>query len=111
MTHDDTPYWGLRCDMTPCFSARLVHAGNRLHYLADRATLTGTFTETQRCSLNRAFPGLLKQLEQLLTRGELNPLRAHRITLYHAGITCQADTLGSCGYLYIVMYPNATTTG
>nr|EIH0094838.1 type IV toxin-antitoxin system YeeU family antitoxin [Escherichia coli] len=25
------------CTVTPCFGARLVQEGNRLHYLADRA--------------------------------------------------------------------------
>ncbi|EPQ1036356.1 type IV toxin-antitoxin system YeeU family antitoxin, partial [Enterobacter asburiae] len=27
------------------------------------------------------------------------------VTLYHNGFTCEADTLGSCGYVYIVVYP------
>ncbi|MCP6198873.1 type IV toxin-antitoxin system YeeU family antitoxin, partial [Klebsiella pneumoniae] len=26
-------------------------------------------------------------------------------TLYHNAFTCEADTLGSCGYVYIVIYP------
>ncbi|EFN9396597.1 type IV toxin-antitoxin system YeeU family antitoxin [Escherichia coli O28/42:H37] len=33
----DRPWWGLPCTVTPCFGARLVQEGNRLHYLADRA--------------------------------------------------------------------------
>ncbi|BDW30796.1 hypothetical protein JNE170426_02950 [Escherichia coli] len=24
---------------------------------------------------------------------------------YHNGFTCEADTLGSCGYVYIAIYP------
>ncbi|HHA1445334.1 TPA: type IV toxin-antitoxin system YeeU family antitoxin, partial [Enterobacter ludwigii] len=24
---------------------------------------------------------------------------------YHNGFTCEADTLGSCGYVYIAVYP------
>ncbi|EBV2934839.1 type IV toxin-antitoxin system YeeU family antitoxin, partial [Salmonella enterica subsp. enterica serovar Stanley] len=36
--HDLTsPWWGLRRNVSPCFGARLVQEGNRLHYLADRA--------------------------------------------------------------------------
>ncbi|EEZ4646308.1 hypothetical protein DDX49_003640 [Escherichia coli] len=35
--NDDHPWWGLPCTVTPCFGARLVQEGNRLHYLADRA--------------------------------------------------------------------------
>jgi|AGFS01.1.fsa_nt_gi YagB/YeeU/YfjZ family. len=36
--HDITqPWWGLKRSITPCFGARLVQEGNRLHYLADRA--------------------------------------------------------------------------
>ncbi|WP_370560535.1 type IV toxin-antitoxin system YeeU family antitoxin [Edwardsiella tarda] len=30
MTHDEALYWGLRCDMTPCLSARLVQEGKQL---------------------------------------------------------------------------------
>ncbi|WP_432758317.1 type IV toxin-antitoxin system YeeU family antitoxin [Klebsiella aerogenes] len=27
------PWWGLQRHITPCFGARLVQEGNRLHYL------------------------------------------------------------------------------
>ncbi|EEV7740257.1 type IV toxin-antitoxin system YeeU family antitoxin, partial [Escherichia coli] len=30
----DRPWWGLPCTVKPCFGARLVQEGNRLHYLA-----------------------------------------------------------------------------
>ena len=70
--------WGLQRDITPRLGARLVQEGNRLHYLADRASMT---------------------------TGELNPCHAHCVTLYHNGFTCEADTLGSCGYVYIAVYP------
>lgn len=36
------PWWGLRRNITPCLGARLVQEGNRLHYLADRASISGT---------------------------------------------------------------------
>lgn len=41
----DALQWGLKCDITPHFGARLVQEGNRLHYLADRASITGVFNE------------------------------------------------------------------
>ncbi len=37
--------WGLQRDITPRLGARLVQEGNRLHYLADRASMTGKFSD------------------------------------------------------------------
>ncbi|HDC4501916.1 TPA: type IV toxin-antitoxin system YeeU family antitoxin [Enterobacter kobei] len=96
--------------MTLCFGARLVQEGNRLHYLADRATIADTFSEADLCHLDQAFPVLLKQLELMLVSGELNPRHQHCVTLYAKGLTCEADTLGSCGYVYIAIYPTPATT-
>lgn len=104
------PWWGLKRDITPCFGARLVQEGNCLHYLADRASITGTFSDADLRHLDQAFPLLLKQLELKLTRGELDPRRPHGVTLYAKGLTCDADTLGSCGYLYMAIYPTPATT-
>ncbi|AIL42226.1 yagB/YeeU/YfjZ family protein [Escherichia coli 1-110-08_S3_C1] len=47
----------------------------------------------------------MKQLELMLTGGELNPRHQHTVTLYAKGLTCEADTLGSCGYVYLAVYP------
>lgn len=41
----DTVQWGLNRPGSPQFSARLVQEGKRLHYLADRAGITGAFNE------------------------------------------------------------------
>jgi cytoskeleton bundling-enhancing protein CbeA-like protein len=41
------PQWGLRHDITPCFGARLVQEGQRLHFLADRAGFSGAFSEDE----------------------------------------------------------------
>lgn len=101
----DTVRWGLNRPGSPQFSARLVQEGNRLHYLADRADITGTFNGEECRKLNMAFPHFIKQMELLLLSGELNPRHAHRVTLYHNELTCEADTLGSCGYVYIAIYP------
>jgi len=48
---------------------------------------------------------MIGMLEHLLTTGELNPSQQHCVTIYHNGLTCEADTLGSHGYVYIAIYP------
>lgn len=106
----DNPEWGLRCEVMPRFSARLVQEGNRLHYLANRAGITGAFNEEECRQLNNAFPLLMKQMELMLTSGELNPRHPHCVTLYARGLTCEADTLGSCGYVYLAIYPDQPVT-
>ncbi|BBJ57084.1 antitoxin [Enterobacter asburiae] len=106
VNHDiSEPWWGLKPTVRPCFGARLVQEGNRLHYLADRASFTGTFSNEDLRHLDQAFPVLLKQLELMLVSGELNPRHQHSVTLYAKGLTLDADTLGSCGYVYIAIYP------
>ncbi|HCE8677121.1 TPA: type IV toxin-antitoxin system YeeU family antitoxin [Enterobacter cloacae] len=105
-TYDSAePWWGLKPTVRTCFGARLVQEGNQLHYLADRASITGTFSEADLRHLDQAFPLLLKQLELMLVSGELNPRHQHCVTLYHNGLICEADTLGSCGYIYLAIYP------
>lgn len=101
----DTPRWGLQRDITPCFGARLVQEGNRLHFLADRANFCGVFSADDALRLDQAFPLILKQLEQMLVSSELNPRHQHCVTLYYNGLTCNADTLGSHGYVYLSIYP------
>ncbi|EMQ2225306.1 type IV toxin-antitoxin system YeeU family antitoxin [Enterobacter hormaechei subsp. xiangfangensis] len=99
------PQWGLKRSITPCFGARLVQEGNRLHFIADRAGFNGVFSNNDALRLGQAFPLMLKQLELMLFSGKLNPRYQHYVTLYHNGLTCEADTLGSCGYVYIAVYP------
>ncbi|EFM1545539.1 TPA: type IV toxin-antitoxin system YeeU family antitoxin [Escherichia coli] len=101
--------WGLKRDMTPCFGARLVQEGRRLQFLADRADISGAFNEEEALRLDQAFPLVMKQLELMLTTGELNPRHQHCVTLHHNGLTCEADTLGSHGYVYIVIYPQTSS--
>jgi len=96
--------WGLQIDIIPRFGARLVQEGNQLHYLADRACLTADFTPTQLQKLELAFPLFIEQLESMLRSGELNPQQQHQV-IQLAGLTCVADTHGSCGYVYISIYP------
>ncbi|WGL28464.1 type IV toxin-antitoxin system YeeU family antitoxin [Pectobacterium brasiliense] len=107
MSSIEAPEWGLKCAVTPRFGARLVQEGHYLHYLADRASIVGTFSKTETQSLERCFPELIKLLEQKLRMGELNPRQQNCVTLHCNEWICEADTLGSVGYVYIVIYPSS----
>ncbi|WP_447876540.1 type IV toxin-antitoxin system YeeU family antitoxin [Serratia fonticola] len=105
------PVWGLQCAITPRLGARLVQQGRRLHFLADRAGLEGTFTTEALKALDVAFPVLIEQLEAQLRSGELDPHRQQCVTVQHAGFTCEADTLSSFGYVYIAVYQATQSPG
>ena len=79
--------WDLQRDITPRLGARLVQEGNRLHYLADRASITGQFSDAECRKLDVAFPYFIRQMESILTTGELNPRHTHCVTLYRNGFT------------------------
>ncbi|HBT4670376.1 TPA: type IV toxin-antitoxin system YeeU family antitoxin [Klebsiella pneumoniae] len=110
MSSTDIQQWGLRHNISPCFGARLVLERSRLHFLADRASFNGQFTEEQALRIDQAFLLMMKQLELMLSTGELNPRYPHCVTLHHNGLTCEADTLGSCGYVYLSIYPTRLST-
>lgn len=110
MNKDATQIWGLNRDITPCFGARLVQEGNSLHFLADRAGFNGSFSKMQARDLDEAFPHFVAHMELMLLSGELNPRYSHCVTLYRNGLTCEADTLGSYGYVYIAIYPSNLVT-
>ncbi|WP_274242180.1 MULTISPECIES: type IV toxin-antitoxin system YeeU family antitoxin [unclassified Enterobacter] len=97
--------WGIKSDIVPRLGARLIQEGSQLHYLADRAGITGKFSDAECLKLNVAFPHFIRQMESMLSSGEINPHHARCVTLYHNDFTCEADTLGSCGYVYIAVYP------
>ncbi|HHW8818129.1 TPA: type IV toxin-antitoxin system YeeU family antitoxin [Salmonella enterica] len=99
------PVWGLRSDITPSFGARLVQEGCRLHFLPDRASLCGDFTAEQLQTLDATFPQFVKQLESALKNGVLDPRQSRRYSTILNGLTCEADTNGSHGYVYLVIYP------
>ena len=100
--------WGLPHTVTPRFGARLIQSRYRLDFLSDRASLIGEWSETQIAKLDLAFPEIIKALEAKLLTGELDAQRQHCITIQHGGFTCEADTLGSHGYVYICIYPAAS---
>lgn len=91
--HVSDPWWGLKCNITPCFGVRQVQESNRLHYLADRTSLTGIFTDADLRHLDQAFPVLLKQLELRLLSGKLSPRHQHCVTLYVKGLACDPTPL------------------
>ena len=97
--------WGLPRDISPRFGARLIQSRYRLDFLSDRASLIGEWSEAQIANLDQAFPEIIKALEAKLLTGELDAQRQHCITIQHGGFTCEADTLGSHGYVYIAIYP------
>ncbi|QIP57502.1 type IV toxin-antitoxin system YeeU family antitoxin [Hafnia alvei] len=109
ISQEDNPclQWGLNRKVTPGFGARLVQEGNRLHFLADRAGFNGAFNEDETLRLDQAFPLMLKELELRLRSGELNPRHQHCVTLNHNDLTCEADSLGSHGYIYLTIYPTS----
>lgn len=110
MSSIDVPAWGLKRNVTPQLGARLVQQGDRLHFLADRAGICGTFSDTQLRDVDNAFPQFISHLELMLLSGELNPRHQHCVTLYRNGLTCEADSLGSHGYVYISIYPTSQST-
>ena len=55
--------WGLNRNVTPCFGARLVQEGNRLYYLADRASITGEFNNAESLKLDEVLPHFISQME------------------------------------------------
>lgn len=97
--------WGLPRDISPRFGARLIQSRYQLDFLSDRASLIGEWSQMQIEKLDLAFPNIIKALEAKLLTGELDAQRQHCITIQHGGLTCEADTLGSHGYLYICIYP------
>jgi len=105
----NTYQWGLQRTMTPRFSARLILRGSRLDFLRDRSAIIGNFTPEQGQQLNDAFPEIIKQLESQVSLGHLDARQQGCITLKHAGFICEADSLGSHGYLYIAIYQNVTS--
>ncbi|MGL6410390.1 type IV toxin-antitoxin system YeeU family antitoxin [Aeromonas veronii] len=100
--------WGLPRDLSPHFGARLIQSRYRLDFLSDRASLIGEWSQMQIAKLDLAFPEIIKALEAKLLTGELDAQRQHCITIQHGGFTCEADTLGSHGYLYICIYPETS---
>jgi cytoskeleton bundling-enhancing protein CbeA-like protein len=96
--------WGLPRDISPRFGARLIQSRYRLDFLSDRASLIGEWSEAQIAKLDLAFPEIIKALEAKLLTGELDAQRQHCITIQHGGFSCEADTLGSHGYVYLAIY-------
>ena len=83
----DAIQWGLKRSFTPNFGARLVQEGKPTALPADRANITGKFGDAECLKLEEAFPHFIRQMELMLSTGELNPRHAHSVTLYHNAFT------------------------
>lgn len=105
MTTPTSQEWGLRHDITPCSGARRAQEGNCLHYPGGRAGRYGTFISGQLRAPDRRFPAFIREPESALRSGELDPNNAHTIRREKDGLICEADTPGSCGYVYVSVYP------
>ncbi len=64
---------GLKRAITPCFGARLIQEGSRVHFSLTEPGLMVHFSDDDALHLDQAFPLILKQLELMLTSGELSP--------------------------------------
>ncbi|MFB2863244.1 type IV toxin-antitoxin system YeeU family antitoxin [Aeromonas sp. MdU4] len=96
--------WGLPHAATPRFGARLIREHHRLHFLSDRASLIGEWAEEAIDRLEAIFPAIIKEPETRLLTGKLDTRYQQRITVHHRGFTCEADTLGSHGHVYLAIY-------
>jgi hypothetical protein len=54
-------------------------------------------------ALDRSFPAFIRRMEAALRSGELDPHNSH--ISGKEGLICEADTRGSCGYVYVSVYP------
>ncbi len=86
------------------FGARLIQEHHRLHFLSDRASLIGEWEAADINRLEASFPTIIKELESKLFTGELDAQRQQRITIQYRSFTCEADSLGSHGYIHLVIY-------
>ena len=100
--NNDRTWWGLPCTVTPVLVPVWYRKATGCITLPT-APVSEAFSDADSYHLDQAFPLLMKQLELMLTSGELNPRHQHTVTLYAKGLTCEADTLGSCGYVYMAV--------
>ena len=101
---DISSRWGLLCNVKSSFGARLVQERHRLHFLPDRSELVGEWSEQDISALNSVFPKIIKDLEVALLVGELDSRHQKRIRIAQGGFVCEADSLGSFGYIYICIF-------
>ncbi|HAV1239738.1 TPA: type IV toxin-antitoxin system YeeU family antitoxin [Salmonella enterica] len=102
--------WGLRNDITPSFGARLVQEGHKLYFLADRSCIIGEFTPAQCRTLDKIFPRLIKQMELALKKGHLDKSEDRLFSTTLNGWHCEANTLGTYGYMFVTVYPAPVLT-
>ncbi|MGR6743596.1 type IV toxin-antitoxin system YeeU family antitoxin [Aeromonas veronii] len=84
--------------------SKLYRFGQQRHFLSNRASLVGEWAEEAIDQLEAVFSAIIKELESKLLTGELDAQCQQRVTVQHAGFTCEADTLGSYGHVYLAIY-------
>lgn len=66
--------------------------------------VVGTFSPLATQALNTTSPTLITKLESQWLSGALNPRRQQCITVRLKEFICDAEMLGSHGYVYIAVY-------
>ncbi|EBO3244932.1 hypothetical protein JQ158_004130 [Salmonella enterica subsp. enterica serovar Rubislaw] len=82
-------------------------AGERTFFRRLKEGLTGEGAARQNAinaSLAQGVEASLRWLTEMTTSLATTNY-AITVTLYAKGLTCEADTLGSCGYVYLAVYP------
>ncbi|HAV1239876.1 TPA: type IV toxin-antitoxin system YeeU family antitoxin, partial [Salmonella enterica] len=86
------------------FGARLVQEGDKLYFLADRASISGRFTPEQCQTLDKIFPRFIKQMELALKKGQLDKSENRLFTTTLYDWICEANTFGTYGYVFVTIY-------
>ncbi|MGL5302803.1 MAG: type IV toxin-antitoxin system YeeU family antitoxin, partial [Aeromonas sp.] len=68
----------------------------------------GEWSDPELGQLETRLPAIITALEGKLLRGELDAQRQQCVIIQHGGFTCEADTLGSHGYVYVAIYPTSS---
>ena len=76
----DAIQWGLKRSFTPNLAQGWYRKATDCT-TADRANITGKFGDAECLKLEEAFPHFIRQMELMLSTGELNPRHAHSVTL------------------------------
>jgi cytoskeleton bundling-enhancing protein CbeA-like protein len=101
--------WGLQPPpgTTVAWGARAISDHGALDLLYDRQSAVGTKPERKRlqAAMNALLPLAREAWRAKYRAGEVRPDEALRVTIAEGdGWVVEADTRGSCGYVYLVAY-------
>lgn len=110
--------WGLQPPpgTSVAWGARAISDHGALDLLYDRQSAVGSKADKQRLqvALDRLLPLAREEWRSRYQRGEVRSDEERRVVLVNDGEwTVEADTRGSCGYVYLVAYakPSAAEPG